>query len=216
MQTNVVDLRLISRGKCGLLAAFVILAGSAIAGCSSTPPLTQSSFLGDYSRLRPDGENRMRYRSPRLKEYTSFIIDPVQMRSRQGKLSPEERSRVAAYFRQSLSKSLRERGYNVTSTPGARTARVRVAITNVQESTWWQKVHPASSLAGAGRGGAAMEGEVVDSVSGEQLAATVQAGVGSQFTVGNFSTVADLENVIDQWVKTACDRLDELRGSASR
>jgi hypothetical protein len=43
----------------------------------------------------------------------------------------------------------------------------------------------------------------------------VQSGVGSQFTVANFSTVADIENVIDQWVKVACDRLDELRATRS-
>lgn len=216
MQMKAFGFGLISPKKCELLPVFVVMATAGFAGCSSAPALTHSGFLSDYSSLRSEGENRMRYRSTRLKDYSSFIIDPVQMRSQQGKLSAEERAKVSLYFRQSLSDSLRARGYNVTTTPGARTARVRVAITNVQESTWWQKLHPGSSLAGAGRGGAAMEGEVIDSVTGEQLAAVVQSGVGSQFTVGNFSTVADIENTIDQWVKTACDRLDELRGVVRR
>lgn len=202
--------------KLSLTSVIAIAACAGLWGCSSAPPLTRSGFLSDYSTLRTAGDNRMRYISPRLKDYSSFIIDPVQMRAKDGKLSAEDRAQVATYFRESFSASLRERGYNVTSSAGARTARIRVAITNVQESTWWQKLHPASSLAGAGRGGAAMEGEVIDSVTGEQLAAVVQSGVGSQFTVGNFSTVSDIENTIDQWVKAACDRLDELRGVARR
>jgi hypothetical protein len=195
-----------------LLASGICAACTLIGGCSSAPAVTQTGFLSSYANLSEAGENRMRYTSPSLKDYSSFIVDPVQVSSEKATLSAEDRAKVAKYFRESLSKSLKERGYTVTDTAGAKTARIRVAITNVHESTWWQKVHPASSLAGAGRGGASMEGEVIDSVTGEQLAGVVQSGVGSQFTVGNFSTVADLENVIDQWVKTAVDRLDELRG----
>lgn len=54
-----------------------------------------------------------------------------------------------------------------------------------------------------------------DAVTGEQLAAVVQTGVGSQFTVLNFSTVSDVKSTIDQWVKNACDRLDELRAAGT-
>lgn len=192
-------------------AAVVVGAAAGVSGCTSAPPLTSTGFLSDYSKLRAAGENRVRYTSVRLKDYSTFTVDPVEMRSQRAPLSSTERAEIAVYFRESLAASLQRRGYNVTQSPGARTARIRVALTNVQESTWWQKLHPGSSLAGAGRGGAAMEGELIDSVTGDQLAAVVQSGVGSQFTVGNFSTVADLKNVIDQWVKTACDRLDELR-----
>ena len=182
-----------------------------LGGCSSGPAMTQTGFLSSYSELAPDGDNRMRYASSELGNYTSFIVDPVQVSSQKGKLDPDQRAEVANHFRKSLSTELKKRGYEVTDTAAAETARIRIAITNVNESTWWMKIHPASSLAGAGRGGAAMEGEVIDSVTGQQLAAVVQSGVGSQFTVGNFSTVSDLNNIIDQWVKQACDRLDDLR-----
>ena len=194
----------------GLIISIVCAACLLLGGCSSAPPVTQTGFLSSYTDLTPAGENRMRYTSPSVTSYSTFIVDPVQVSSQKGKLSPEQRAEVANHFRESLSRELTRRGYTVTATPGPKTARFRIAITNVHESTWWKKVHPASSLAGAGRGGAAMEGEVIDSVTGEQLAAVVQSGVGSQFTVANFSTVSDINNVIDQWVTNACDRMDEL------
>ncbi len=194
----------------------VLLLALLLGGCSSAPEATHSGFLSDYSRLEDAGEHRMRHVSPALKSYQSFIIDPVQMSSQRGEMTPEDRAEVARYFRESFVKLLRARGYAVTETAGAGTARVRIALTSVNESTWWMKLHPASSLSGAGRAGAAMEGEIIDSVTGDQLAAVVQSGAGSQFTVGNFSTLADIKNLIDQWSKQAGDNLDALRGVPAR
>ncbi len=175
--------------------------------------MTRAGFLSDYSRLTSVNDTRMRYIAPELSEYQSFIVDPVQMSTQMGELSPEERAEITLYFRDTLTGILRDRGYLITETPGVAVARVRIAITGVQDSTWWMKLHPGSNLSGAGRGGAAMEGEIIDSVTGAQLAGVVQSSSGSQFTVGNFSTVSDIKNVIDEWAKTACDRLDELRQS---
>jgi len=191
-----------------LLAAAALSAG----GCSSAPERTQTGFLSSYARLEEVSGDRMRYIGPEFKNYRSFIVDPVQISTQRQELSPEDRAEVARYFHEALVKTLQERGYTVTHAPAAGTARVRVAVTGVKQSTWWMKIHPASSLAGAGRGGAAMEGEIIDAVTGDQLAAVVQAGTGSQFTIGNFSTVSDLKNVIDSWAKATGDRLDELSG----
>jgi hypothetical protein len=195
-----------------LTAALFLLC--TFSGCATAPPATRTGFLGSYANLRAAGEHRMSYASPDLGTYSAFIVDPVQMRAERGELSPEERAEVARYFHASLVTVLRGRGYEVSETVGTNTARVRIALTNVQESTWWMKLHPASGLSGAGRGGAAMEGEIIDAVTGEQLAAVVQSGSGSQFTLGHFSTVADIKNLIDQWSKQAGDRLDELRATS--
>lgn len=194
-----------------LLAA--ILSGT-LGGCSSAPATTHSGFLSSYSNLTKISDVRMNYVSANLRNYDAFIVDPVQMRAgNTSDLTAEDRAEVARYFRQSFVQLLQQRGYAIVDHAGTGTARVRIAMTNVHQSTWWMKLHPASNLAGAGRGGAAMEGEVIDSVTGEQLAAVVQSGLGSQFTLGNFSTVADLKSTIDQWSKTAGDRLDELRAN---
>lgn len=181
--------------------------------CSSPPPLVVTGFLSDYTTLESVSDSRMRYISADLADYNTFIIDPVQIRPSESKLSEEERVKVAAYFREALERELNERGYTVTDTPALGTARIRVALTDVKNATWWKKIHPASNLAGAGRGGAAMEGEMIDAVTGQQLAAVVQAGVGSQFTLFNFSTVSDVKSTIDQWAETACERLNELRSN---
>jgi hypothetical protein len=57
-----------------------------------------------------------------------------------------------------------------------------------------------------------MEGEIIDSVTGNQLAAVVQAGKATQFKLDSFSTLNDVKETIDEWAKTAGERLDDLRG----
>jgi hypothetical protein len=44
-----------------------------------------------------------------------------------------------------------------------------------------------------------MEGEVLDSVTGKQLGAVVQAAPGNQFNFTAFSTVDDVKSAIDKW-----------------
>lgn len=193
------------------LAALACIAALFVGGCSSAPAMTESGFLSDYSKLTDVTATRMRFVTPALKDYKAFIVDPVQIRSQASELSAPDRAEIAVYFRDAFVKVLTDRGYAITSTPGVGTARVRIALTNMQQSTWWMKVHPASSLSGAGRGGASMEGEVIDSVTGKQVAAVVQAGVGSQFTAFNYSTVSDIKSTIDEWAKNAGNRLDDLR-----
>jgi hypothetical protein len=56
-----------------------------------------------------------------------------------------------------------------------------------------------------------MEAEVIDSVSGEQLAAAIRAGKGKQFELNPFSTIDDVKSTIDQWAELAGERLDELK-----
>lgn len=190
-------------------AALILSVG--LTGCSSAPPTTQTGFLSDYSRLKEVTPNKMNWVSRDLSSYRSFIIDPIQVRVEPGEFSAADRTEVATHFRDELTRVLVERGYTVTTKPHANTARVRIAITDIKKSTWWMKVHPVSSLSGAGRGGAAIEAEVIDATTGQQLGAVVQAGTGSQFTLFNYSTLSDLKNTVSQWAEQAGDRLDELR-----
>lgn len=178
------------------------------AGCSTPPPV--SGFLSDYSNLRNDN-GTMRFVSPRLARYTAFIIDPVVMRAPLGnnKLTPEQTAQVVAYFEQSLAKALEAHGYPVTTHPGPGVARFRIAVTDITESTWWLKI------TGMGGGGAAMEGEVVDSVTGIQLGAVIQAGKGGALELNHFSTIDDLKSTIDRWSAAAVKRLDDLKNASS-
>lgn len=169
-----------------------------------------TGFLSDYSRLQKVDHGAMRYISPELRTYSKFMIDPVQIK--EGKaLKPKQRAEVAAYMREAVQKELQSRQYVIASSPGPDVARLRIAITDVQDAKWWLNVHPASKVTGAGRAQASMEAEVVNSVTGEQLAAAIRAGKGKQFELNPFSTIDDVKSTIDQWAKSAGERLDELK-----
>jgi hypothetical protein len=142
------------------------------------------------------------------------MLDPLEMREPR-KLKPSDVAEVARYFNDRLGRELTKHGFNVVSQPGEGVARVRVAVTDVTESTWYLNLHPASKLSGVGTGGAAMEGEVVDSVSGKQLGAVIQAGKGSQFELDTFNKLDDVKDAINRWAANASNRFAELRASES-
>lgn len=192
------------------LAGLSAIALTLLSGCASAGP-PETGFLRDYSKLKKVEEGRLRYISPKLKEYSRFMIDPVEMRAEKDNLKPEQRAEVARYFCEAIEKVLHKADYQIVSQPDVGVARVRVALTEVNDTKWYLNLHPATKVTGAGMGGAAMESEIVDSVTGEQLAAVVQARHASQFRLNAFSTISDVKNVIDQWAEAATERLKEIR-----
>lgn len=182
----------------------------ALVGCASAPP-PRTGFIGDYSKLKKIDDRTMRHISPQLREYNAYIVDPVQIRAKRDDIKSEQRAEIARHMSDALVKVLTAGGYRVATQPGVGVARVRVAITDIQDAKWYLNVHPATKLTGAGRAGASMEAEVVDSVSGEQLAAAIRSGRGKEFELNPFSTIDDVKSVLDQWAKDAGERLKELR-----
>lgn len=201
------DVAMASLLKFGVLVMVPVL----LAGCASPPPTT--GFLADYSKLKKVEGGKLRFISPHMPDYKRFIIDPIQIRVDRGVLNATDRAEVARYAWDAFVKIVRNGGYEVTNTPGVGVARVRIAITDVQLSKWYLNLHPASKMTGAGAGGASMEAEVIDSVTGMQLAAVVQAGKGSQFELDTFSKLDDVKDVIDRWAQAASERLKEMRES---
>ncbi|MBI1825115.1 MAG: DUF3313 domain-containing protein [Planctomycetes bacterium] len=185
-------------------------AATLVLGCAAKPP-GPTGFLHDYSRLKKIDDSTMRYISPDLHHYSKFMIDPVEIHVKADALKPEQRAEVAKYMRDAMQKVLTSRKYAVVDAPGAGVARVRIAITNVEDAKWYLNIHPASKVTGAGRAQASMEAEVVDSVAGTQLAATIRAGKGKEFTLNPFSTIDDVKSAIDQWAESAGQRLDEMK-----
>lgn len=196
---------------CGLGA----LALGMISGCA-TATLAPTGFLSDYSKLQKVEEGWMRYVSPQLREYKAFMIDPVEIRIKRDTLDPSKRAEIARYMRDAIARVLRESGCTLVTEAGVGTGRFRVVITDVQESKWYLNIHPATKVTGVGRGGASMEAEVVDSVTGAQLAAAIRRGQGKQFELNPFSTIDDVKAVIDQWAAAAVERLKELREAKLR
>jgi hypothetical protein len=190
----------------------VIVIPVLLTGCASAPP-PRTGFISDYSKLKKIDEGQMRYIAPQLRDYDAYIVAAVEMRAKNENIKPEQRAEVAKYMHSALIKVLTDGGYKIAAQPGPKVARLRVAITDIQEAKWYMNVHPGTKLTGAGRAGASMESEVVDSVTGVQLAAAIRSGKGKEFELNPFETINDVKNVIDQWAKSAGDRLKELRES---
>lgn len=190
----------------------LIVALTSLGACASKPP-APTGFLSTYDHLEQVNEHRLEYISSDLASYRAFIVEPVAFRlaRKQTKLNDNEREDLAQHFKHALEAALLEQHYEVVDQPAPGAARIRFAITDVRRAVWVLNLHPGSKLTGAGAGGAAMEGEIVDSISGRQLAAMMQSSRGSQFELDTFNTLDDAKDVIDRWARDAAARLADLR-----
>ncbi|MCC6428984.1 MAG: DUF3313 family protein [Phycisphaerales bacterium] len=155
----------------------VVFFAAFLGGDAQQPVARYTGFISDYTRITAVNRNTTRYVSPRISEYSKFIVDPVQSRLSGGVLSPSDRDEALRYMRATCKRAVTQAGYSVTDEAGQGVARFRFALTDIAQSVWWEKLHPVSRATGTGTGGAAMEGELIDSVTGEQLAAVVRSSV---------------------------------------
>jgi len=188
-----------------------------IGGCATVQDPGQSGFLSDYSRLEEVAENHLVYDSGNLGNYSKFIIEPIAMLYRQPEekrvFDDEELEDLQAHFATKVHKALTEDdGYQVVEVPGSGTARIHIAITDVDDTIGALNITIYTKITGAGLGGAAMEGEVVDSVTGEQIAAVIRWGSGSRVLRAGFTHTGDAKIVIDRWAKNLRQRIDEAHG----
>lgn len=174
----------------------------ALAGCVGSLDAPPGGFLSDYSVLPSAETNRRdrRYVSPDLARYDAVFLDPVEARVGEEDLSAEARERITTFVRDAVIELLERHVCPIAESPGEGVARVRLAITQVKRTQWFLNLLPAMKLSGIFRGGAALEGEIVDSVSGRQLAAGVVWRRGSQFELDMFSPVDDVKDVVRRWL----------------
>lgn len=189
----------------------LMIAISTLGGCGASAPIA-TGFLSDYSNLTKQSDTSYRYIASgnRLADYDRFIIEPVRVYYHGGraKVPGSDMQELANYLRSAIVKAISVR-YSVVNQPGQGVARVRIALTDVKKSTWWMNIHPGSKLTGSGTGEAAMEGEVLDSFTNEQIAALVESRRGNQFELDHFSEYDDAKDVIDDWAQRFRMRLDE-------
>ncbi len=190
------------------------------AACAA--PVTEQArtgFISDYSRLEKVSDNAYRYTSDKVKDYSLFVIDKpailfeqtVAIENRE--FTDEEIDELAVYFRQRLQKVLTENdGYDIVEQPGPGVARLRIAITALDATNGALNVSVITKATGAGLGGAAMEGELVDSITNEQLAAAVQWGSGSRVLRAGFTKLGDAKLQINRWTANLRERIDIAHG----
>lgn len=211
---------------CLILAGF--LGGCAAGGMKE---VKKTGFLGDYSMLKPGGEDRaaLLYIKPGVdfKLYDKIMFDRVMVW-----LSPEAQSRgvdpallkeMTDHYQKALLDAVKD-GYRVVEQPGPGVLRVRAAITDVKPSkpvaNTMSTILPVGwVVAGAtkvasdenvGTGEAATEIEILDAMTGERLAAAVDRRQGGKAAFRGKWT--DAKDAFDFWAKRFRERLDEMRG----
>ena len=199
----------------------VICFGAALgvlaAGCATVQDPGQAGFLSDYSKLEEIKENHLVYDSGNLGNYSKFIIEPVAMLYRQPEekriFSDEELEDLQVHFKTAVIEALTEDdGFPVVEVAGPGTARLRIGITAVDDTIGALNVTIYTKITGAGLGGAAMEGEVVDSMTGEQIAAVSRWGSGSRILRAGFTHTGDAKILMNRWAKDLRKRLDDAHG----
>lgn len=105
-------------------------------------------------------------------------------------------------------------GYEVVSEPGPGVAKFRIGITDVDASIAALNISIYTKITGIGLGGIAAEGEIVDSVTGEQLAAAIRWGGGSRVLRAGLTKLGDAKIVIDRWARDIRERIDAAHDRA--
>ncbi len=196
---------------------FGAILGVMVAGCVPVKDPGRTGFLSDYSKLEEIAENHLVYDSGNLGDYSKFIIEPVALVYRQAKekqvFTDEELEDLQTHFATKVREALtKDDGYQVVEANAPGTARLHIGITDVDDTIGVLNLSIYTKITGAGLGGAAMEGEMVDSVTGVQIAAVIRWGSGSRIGRAGFTHTGDAKRVINRWAKDLRERMDEAHG----
>jgi hypothetical protein len=191
-----------------------------VGACATIDEPEQTGFLSDYSKLERTDEGQWRYLSGRIADYSKFYIAPISdlmSPSNREHFSAENIEELKEHFVIKITAALtKDDGYEVVSGPGPGVATLRLAITEIDASIAALNITIYTKATGAGLGGIAAEGEVVDSVSGEQILAAIRWGAGSRVLRAGLSKLGDAKLVIDQWAQESRKRLDQAHADASK
>jgi len=188
-----------------------------------------SGFLEDFDQLTPDDESEtlLVYRKQEgiLKQYDRFIVPRVLIYLSQeagGKgFDPADLMMLTEYFHQQATEQLEKaEGYDITDTPGERVAVIRLAITGLNSSKGG--VNAVLKAAGAATGvgvlvpsvdigGASIEGEIIDSVTGERLVAFADSKKGRRMmNLRSVKQWGDAKKAFKKWCKQFRELLDRI------
>jgi len=206
--------------KTSLVMMVIVVMMAMFCGCEQGAAV-KTGFLTDYSRLRAESSTTLRnVNRAALARYSNFIVDPVEVhfhsgakaikQRTKGKLTQRQLTDLTNYLHAKITQVIRESGKRIAYQPAAGVARIRVALTDISGSTV-ASLLPQAKLMGAGIGGASMEAEVVDSMTGEQIGAVVESKMGSRMPFANLGEWDAAKQVMDDWAKRFKKRLDEVR-----
>ena len=196
----------------------------------------QSGFLGDaYAKLQPDpgnGEWLTYFKTEdSLRNSQAFLIQPVQVflvpEAEKRDIDPKELDKLSEYFTKAVTDELTAGHYKVVTEPGPGVMVLRFAITNVQPNGGKKNmaVTGAADIALYGTtppgttmlmprlsvGSVSIEGEMVDSTSGELEMAFMTSKSGRRFFSGlkAYQKWGDIDAAFKGWAKNFRMRLDK-------
>lgn len=195
-----------------------------VCGCGSSDRLVKTGFLSDYSNLQEHSSSSLRYvNKPALAgKYRSIIVDRVEVHFQagakaikpksEGKLTEKDMADLTNYFHSALVKAVSDAGWKVVHQPGPNVCRLRVAITDLEETNVLLAAVPQARLvAKAGTGGAGVEAELIDSHTGVQLGAAVEMRGGSRVPFTGLSEWGGAKAAMDVWTGRLKQHLVEAK-----
>lgn len=212
--------------RLGLLAT----AGTALALSScATGGKSPSGFISNYKQMdggygTSDAVSVYVKPGADLKKYDSVIIDPVTTIVATPGISPQVREQLAAYLGDSL-RAQTAGELKLVIVPGPNTLRVRTALTDVIEGqktgTPLTTVHSGAKATLTGKLGSAelasfisrvsFEGEILDSVTGERLLASIDHRIGKKREAAATTSWESVRSAINQGVVRINGRFNTLR-----
>jgi hypothetical protein len=224
---------------CNLIKFFagicVLMLLCSCAATSKSRTVTKSGFLGDYGQLKVGKEDQAQLvyvdSTADFKTYTKILMDPIKVYtsdkdSNLKKLSKEELQTLVNYLDATIRENLKK-DYSFVDAPGPGVMRLRVAITDAEDSN--VPLDTISSILPIGMalnmiqvgitgkssfvGEAGVEAEMLDSQSNKRLMAAVDRRVGSKYT-GQFDKFNEWHAVTDSydyWAQRMQTSLSELR-----
>ena len=198
-----------------MLATSLVIALVLFNGCGRKQ--LKTGFLSDYSKLQKESDSSLRYMNEKaVAGYSGFIVDPVvvgfyEEAKSKGKPTAQQFADLSNYLHTKILEAVQDAGKKVVYQPAAGVARIRVALTDMEKSSAVSLI-PQASLMGAGIGGASMEAEFLDSMTGRQIGAIVQLKQGSNVPFANLGDWTAAKTVMDEWAEQL---QNELSGTNS-
>mgnify|MGYP000234529784 CR=1 FL=1 len=180
--------------------------------------LVPAGFLSDYSNLTPSkipdlkGAYTYRNKSKSLGIYKLVMLDPVKVHLREGaagrKQSPEKLRDLAKFWENKILESLGD-SFPVVNKPAWGVMRIRAAIVDATPNFPLTNGIDAPAVVGT----TGIELEVLDSLSGEQIAAAVDSRPGKWYRLRNLTEEDGYaKNLLGEWAMLLRDGLDDVRG----
>ena len=181
-----------------------------------------SGWMKDYDSLKYNEERNafMFFNEAKRGIYSKVILEEVVIYSKDGEAEGEIAEKSSSYLEKGIADLLKSKGL-AASEPGPGVLRLKIAITAVEKSKEDLKAYNFVPVAAVFRGAQAASGnvatyidamfeaEMVDSVSGDRVAAIVAKGIEeTEKRSGDELTFEDVKPTLDKWLAQYSKTLD--------